>query len=96
MTLLTYDIVEGNPDKHEQVKLTLRSSRFNYFETYKKTKEVTYNLPNTTLWKEGGNPEQAIKDIQTICKEVGATLERCFAVAFEIPAFGIVGKPYKR
>lgn len=47
--LITYDISEGHPDRHEEIKNEMINK--GYRKSYKRG-ELYYDLPNTTLWKK--------------------------------------------
>ena len=74
-TLLTYDV----SGRHKEVKDYLIAR--GYQKIYKESTR-TFNLPNTTLWKNGIQPSEAIVDIKAAASNQSVKLERAFAVDF--------------
>ena len=94
-TLITYDISR----RHAEVKKALKI--LNYHDDWT-TNNVTYYLPNTTLWKKNIEQEDALKEIKSVIARLnqGQTLanqielERCACVNV-MPWAAIPGKEHK-
>lgn len=84
-TLLTYDV----DDKQKEVKDELL--RKGYYKSWS-NENITYYLPNTTVWRDNTTPSTAIADIKSITANLRVKLTR--AVAVDFPTWdGIEGDP---
>ena len=97
--IITYDLTENrlNESKHSQVKDCMKNKGyFDYFSAKDSSgKDVTYYLPNTTLWKPDTTTAQAKNDLLECAKRHNADVERLFADEFTSNWVAIPGKPYK-
>lgn len=75
--LITYDVSA----KHVQVKASLTSEPYNYYDAAK-VGNNPFNLPNTTLWKPDTTAAQAKLDMENVAKSHQVKLERAVAVEF--------------
>jgi len=72
--VLCYDI----NSKHNQVKDSLKE--LGYSDRWKKiSTNVTYDMPNTTVWHPTKTVSQATADIRRVCNNLGVVLERSFS-----------------
>lgn len=96
--ILTYDLTENrlHESKHSQVKDCMKSK--GYMDSFPcndtKGNPGTVYLPNTTLWKDGITPQDALNDIKECAKKHNAELERFFADEFTNNWTAIFGKAY--
>lgn len=73
--VLSYDINK----LHTDVKTAMKA--IGYLENWKHYNNgLSYQLPNTTLWKPNTTSDQAIVDIKTVCSKLSVTLEKALAV----------------
>jgi hypothetical protein len=73
--LLSYDVDKS----HTQVKMDMEN--LGYFDHFTNINDPkTYKLPNTTLWHPKKNSDEAMNDINRVCKSLQVTLERAVAV----------------
>ncbi len=73
--LISYDIERA----HNEVKKALEA--IGYFDSFTFTgQSKIYHLPNTTLWHKNKTSDQAMIDLQRICTELSASLEKAVAV----------------
>lgn len=84
--LITYDVSARNPE----VKAALKA--LGYMDSWE-SEGVTYNLPNTTLWKQG-SAQQGKTDMVSVAASLRVTLERAIAVEFSNWS-GIPGQPHR-
>ncbi|HEY0653528.1 MAG TPA: hypothetical protein VGD65_10380 [Chryseosolibacter sp.] len=73
--LLSYDVKRTNEKVHTDLKNRLTTS-YGFQTQIVSDDNKRYDLPNTTLRKEGVSPQQGAKDFLTACKDVGAQWER--------------------
>lgn len=66
--------------KHSEVKREMQAR--GYHDSYVDS-GVTYNLPNTTLWKPNTELATAMADIKAAAAKCGATLERAIALSLD-------------
>lgn len=93
--LLTYDITK----RHSAVKAELKKKGYLDYWT---ANNKTYYLPNTTMWKKGGDSSTALKDMQAVISILNhnqylsnkISLDRCIAVDFSYWN-GIPGQPHR-
>lgn len=71
--VLTYDV----NSKHVEVKNALKAK--GYMDRVQ-LNTASYTLPSTTLWKQNGSTDQAISDIQVVCKPLGVVLQNAVSV----------------
>jgi len=94
-TLITYDVSRGQPEVKQALK------NLNYLD-YWKENNITYYLPNTTLWKKDIEQGYALKEMQAVIAKLNQgqpsynqiELERCACVNVN-PWAAISGKPHK-
>ncbi|MBS7234144.1 hypothetical protein KHA90_24385 [Flavobacterium psychroterrae] len=73
--LISYDVDRLNPEvKAGLIKLGY-SDRWNYVNDNK-----IYLLPNTTLWHSSKSSDQGLVDMQSVCRSLGAKLEKAVSV----------------
>lgn len=98
--IITYDLTENrlNESKHTQVKGAMIALGYSdsFSQTDAQGKKTTYSLPNTTLWKSEGTPQQAKADLLACAARHNAEIERLFADEFTDNWVAIPGKPYAR
>ncbi len=85
--LLTYDIKKTTNTIHTELKELLKNS-YGYSDKIKGDSGRWYDLPNTTLRKEGITTEQAAADFRTACKTTGAVWEKYIAAETTGSTFG--------
>ena len=75
--IVTYDV----PSKHIELKKSLTAWNYQDRIQHKDSAGNLKNifLPNTTLYHNSKNAEQARKDVQNACSVLGIKLERCVA-----------------
>jgi len=56
---------------------------------------ITYYLPNTTLWHPTADKQKAVQDLQFVTRTLGVVLQRAFAVPLFDGFEGIPGEPHK-
>lgn len=73
--LLSYDV-----DRlHSQVKAELQ--KLGYYDLFKNAGDPkTYDLPNTTMWRNNKSSDQAMNDLKIVCRDLGVKLEKAVAV----------------
>jgi hypothetical protein len=84
--LLTYDIKKTTNTIHSELKERLKNF-YGYSDKIKSDNGIYYDLPNTTLTKNGITPSQASENFIQACNDVGATWERYIAVEFSLATF---------
>lgn len=87
--LITYDVSA----KQVQVKASLTSAPYSYYDDAAKVGDNLFNLPNTTLWKPDTTAAQAKLDMENVAKSHQVKLERAVAVEFS-KMDGIKGDPH--
>ena len=73
--LLTYDVKKTSPTIHVELKDIL-VQRYGYSAKIRSRDGKEYDLPNTTLQKQGTTSQQSSMDFKAACKDVGATWEK--------------------
>ncbi|MBB6502932.1 hypothetical protein [Pedobacter cryoconitis] len=73
--LISYDINKS----HTQVKTALEA--LGYSDKFKNINDPkTYMLPNTTLWHDKKNSNQAMSELRTVCAKLDVVLEKAVTV----------------
>lgn len=73
--VISYDI----DSMHTEVKDALKEMGYSTSFRYKDKKEI-YELPNTTLWHTKKSSTQAMADLESVCLNFNATLEKAICV----------------
>ncbi len=69
--IVTYDV----PSKHTELKDTLKEQ--GYLDQIPGNKYKVIYFPNTTLYHETKTTSEALRDVQSVCKDLEIKLERC-------------------
>ena len=87
--IVTYDV----SGKQTEVKAAMLA---NGYQVHFKDKGKTYNLPFTTLFHLTRTPEQAVQELEAVCREQRVELLHCLAVKIWRDTFaGTVGEAYR-
>ena len=93
--VITYDIKSG-ASKDTAVKNGMKAIGYlDHFVTQENGRQVTYTLPNTTLWRNNTSPLQAKNDLQAVARSCNADIERLLATEITANWVAIPGKPYE-
>ena len=72
--LISYDINRLHTDVKDRMK------NLGYLENWYYPNQITYYMPNTTLWHKSKTSDAALSDLENVCYQLGVTLDKAVAV----------------